>query len=55
MVFKRCHKGSAEHGPPKIESPSAAVIAAEQQKITALAIYLGAVASIGGFMFGYVR
>lgn len=40
--------GDAQH------EPSAAAIAAEQ-KITALALFLGAVASIGGFMFGYVR
>lgn len=30
-------------------------VPAEDQKVTALAIFLGAVASIGGFMFGYVR
>jgi MFS transporter, SP family, sugar:H+ symporter len=55
MAFKRSHKGgSAEHGPPKPENPSAAAIAAEQ-KITGIAVFLGLVASIGGFMFGYVR
>jgi MFS transporter, SP family, sugar:H+ symporter len=26
-----------------------------EQKITGMAIFLGLVASIGGFMFGYVR
>lgn len=56
MAFKRFQKGgSAEHGSPKpAEAPSAADIAAEQ-KVTGLAIFLGMVASIGGFMFGYVR
>ena len=54
MAFKRFQKGSAQHGPAQPEAPSAAAIAAEQ-KITAIAIFLGAVASIGGFMFGYVR
>lgn len=41
-------EGNSDHG------PSAAAIVAEQ-KVTAIAIFLGAVASIGGFMFGYVR
>lgn len=54
MAFSRFQKASAEHGPAKAEGPSAAAIVAEQ-KITAIAIFLGAVASIGGFMFGYVR
>lgn len=53
MAFSRFQKASAGHGPAKAESPSAAAIVAEQ-KITAVAIFLGAVASIGGFMFGYV-
>lgn len=55
---KRFQKASATHGAPVAEEarqgPSAAALAAEQ-KITAMAIFLGAVASIGGFMFGYVR
>ena len=55
MAFKRSQKGgSAEYGSPKPEGPSAAAIAAEQ-KVTGIAIFLGMVASIGGFMFGYVR
>ena len=55
MAVTRSHKPSSEHGPPsRPEGPSAASLAAEQ-KITALAIFLGVVASIGGFMFGYVR
>lgn len=55
MAFKRFQKATAEHGTPaRPEAPSAATIAAEQ-RITALAVFLGAVASIGGFMFGYVR
>lgn len=29
--------------------------AAQEQRVTALACLLGAVASIGGFIFGYVR
>ncbi|KAL2170038.1 hypothetical protein VTG60DRAFT_5378 [Thermothelomyces hinnuleus] len=54
MAFKRFQNPTAEHGTPaKPEPPSAATIAAEQ-KITAIALFLGAVASIGGFMFGYV-
>lgn len=54
MAFKRSQKGPTDTGSPKTEGPSAANIVAEQ-KITAIAIFLGAVASIGGFMFGYVR
>jgi len=53
MAVTRSHKPSSEHGPPRPEVPSAASLVAEQ-KITALAIFLGVVASIGGFMFGYV-
>ncbi|KAK4119979.1 general substrate transporter [Parathielavia appendiculata] len=53
MAFKRFQKGSAEQTSRKPEGPSAAAIVAEQ-KITAIAVFLGAVASIGGFMFGYV-
>lgn len=33
----------------------APVAAADRQRVTLLAIVLGVVASIGGFMFGYVR
>jgi SP family sugar:H+ symporter-like MFS transporter len=57
MAFKGFHsKASSEHGngPAKTERPSDNAIVAEQ-KITAIAIFLGMVASIGGFMFGYVR
>ncbi|KAI0381698.1 general substrate transporter [Hypomontagnella monticulosa] len=38
----------------KEEHSSPAVSAVKQQKITFLSIFLGVVASIGGFMFGYV-
>jgi SP family sugar:H+ symporter-like MFS transporter len=54
MAFKRFQKGSGGQIPSRPEGPSAAAIVAEQ-KVTAIAIFLGAVASIGGFMFGYVR
>lgn len=59
MLSKHFHKGSGKNPAPKLDDntdrgPSAAAIVAEQ-KITALAIFLGTVASIGGFMFGYVR
>lgn len=52
-LTKHFGKGSDKR-PTSQNGPSAAALAAEQ-KVTALAIFLGAVASIGGFMFGYVR
>jgi SP family sugar:H+ symporter-like MFS transporter len=54
MAFQRFQKGSGGQTPQRPEGPSTAAIVAEQ-KVTVLAIFLGAVASIGGFMFGYVR
>lgn len=55
---KHPRKESEKDSSPKTgdapKGPSDATIAAEQ-KVTALAVFLGAVASIGGFMFGYVR
>ncbi|OTB04536.1 hypothetical protein M426DRAFT_320655 [Hypoxylon sp. CI-4A] len=39
---------------PKQEQASPEVAATKQQRITFLSIFLGVVASIGGFMFGYV-
>lgn len=51
------HETTDDEHSPKSGTPanvSAASLAAEQ-RITGLAILLGAVASIGGFMFGYVR
>lgn len=37
----------------QVETPTG--IAKQEQRVTALAVLLGVVASIGGFMFGYVR
>lgn len=47
----------------QVESPNGTLagaqpepeVAVAQQKITFIACFLGLVASIGGFMFGYVR
>ena len=39
----------------EVKQNSALVSAAADQRVTFLACILGAVASIGGFMFGYVR
>ncbi|KAK0673477.1 putative hexose transporter [Cercophora samala] len=53
---KSLHETTDDEHSPKSGTPanaSAASLAAEQ-RITGLAILLGAVASIGGFMFGYV-
>lgn len=52
-------KKNASHGEKREEgvagpSSDAAPIAANQ-KVTFIAVFLGVVASIGGFMFGYVR
>lgn len=45
--------------PPKEEGPAAATddVAAlvKEQRVTMMAVWLGTVASVGGFMFGYVR
>ncbi len=54
MALPRSHKPSSEHGHLRPDGTAAAALAA-QQKITAIAVFLGVVASIGGFMFGYVR
>jgi len=50
MAFKHPQKRPSQEGLAAPEGPLAA-----EQKITALALFLGVVASIGGFMFGYVR
>lgn len=50
----RLSRKSEDHeapAPEKVENPAATV----QQKVTFLACILGATASIGGFIFGYVR
>ncbi len=41
--------GTQKNGQPAAASP------ASHQRVTLLACFLGLVASIGGFMFGYVR
>ncbi len=55
MAFKRHQKRPSQEGLDTPEAPLAAAAIAAEQKITALALFLGVVASIGGFMFGYVR
>jgi SP family sugar:H+ symporter-like MFS transporter len=50
MGFIRSNKASADHGKP--DGPAPVDLAAEQ-KVTGKAIFLGMVASVGGFMFGY--
>ncbi|KAJ4307085.1 hexose transporter hxt5 [Collariella sp. IMI 366227] len=52
MGFIKRFRSSEKQPSAAQNGPSAAAIA--EQKITAIAIFLGAVASIGGFMFGYV-
>lgn len=41
--------------PPKGEAINNPSVLVKEQRVTMMAIWLGAVASIGGFMFGYVR
>jgi MFS transporter, SP family, sugar:H+ symporter len=53
MGFLKRHTAHAEKANGEA-SDSDASLAAEQ-KVTFKAIWLGVVASIGGFMFGYVR
>lgn len=53
MGFIKRFRSSEKQPSAAQNGPTAAAIA--EQKITAIAIFLGAVASIGGFMFGYVR
>jgi SP family sugar:H+ symporter-like MFS transporter len=54
MAVSRSDKPSSDHGHASPDGTAGVALAA-QQKITAIAIFLGVVASIGGFMFGYVR
>lgn len=44
-----------EHQDEGMREPPAAVESSQQEKLTFSACLLGTVASIGGFMFGYVR
>lgn len=44
-----------EHQDEGAREPPAAVDPAQQERLTFSACLLGTVASIGGFMFGYVR
>lgn len=46
-------KGSSGAGEDGATAMAMAMVS--EPRITALAIFLGTVASIGGFMFGYVR
>lgn len=39
----------------QVETPTGIQLQKQEQRVTALAVFLGIVASIGGFMFGYVR
>ena len=41
--------------PPKERAANDPTALVKEQKVTMMAIWLGAVASVGGFMFGYVR
>jgi len=54
MLFSKKKGPDSASGPGVTRTVSPAQVVAEQ-KVTMLAIVLGAVASIGGFMFGYVR
>lgn len=52
------HAEKTEHGEASgsgVQQPAGEASAASSQKITFMACFLGLVASIGGFMFGYVR
>lgn len=56
MFSKRKAQDAAEDHAEVSHAQSVAPAAAvDQQHVTLLAIVLGVVASIGGFMFGYVR
>ncbi|KAK3901364.1 general substrate transporter [Staphylotrichum tortipilum] len=55
MASRRSQKQPSQEGLAAApEGPLPAEAIAAEQKITALALFLGVVASIGGFMFGYV-
>lgn len=54
MHFPKFGGKSVEHKDRANEAAPASEITAEQ-KVTFAAAFLGLVASIGGFMFGYVR
>lgn len=57
MGFLKRHADQVEssNGVANTEGSQPAVPPAKEQRITFLACFLGLVASIGGFMFGYVR
>lgn len=57
MPFLKHHADQVEapHGGVKQEQSSPPPNPVQQQRVTFIACFLGAVASIGGFMFGYVR
>lgn len=44
-----------EHQDEGVQAPPATTEPSQQEKLTFSACLLGTVASIGGFMFGYVR
>ena len=52
--FKRTERDALQANQVEDASSSVRVVGEARERVTAWAIYLGLVASIGGFMFGYV-